>query len=67
MAGAFGYSELDVEADFFELGGDSIMAASIARNIAVSFDLPFDVADIFSNRTVAEIAYHLETLRDEQL
>jgi acyl carrier protein len=67
IAQAFGYPELDVDGDFFDMGGDSIMAASVASAIAVSLDVPFDVADIVTNRTIGDIAYHIEGLRDEQL
>ncbi|SCG71830.1 type I polyketide synthase [Micromonospora humi] len=62
LALAFGYPTLDVEADFFDLGGDSIMAASVANTIAVRHGVTYDVADLLADRTVAEIAYHVEDL-----
>ncbi|WDZ82632.1 type I polyketide synthase [Micromonospora cathayae] len=62
LALAFGFPELDVEADFFDLGGDSIMAASVASTIAVCHDVQYDVADLLADRTIAEIAYHIEDL-----
>ncbi|WP_422756515.1 SDR family NAD(P)-dependent oxidoreductase [Micromonospora sp. WMMD708] len=62
LALAFGYPTLDVEADFFDLGGDSIMAASVANTIAVRHGVQYDVADLLADRTVAEIAYHVEDL-----
>lgn len=61
MAQAFGYAELDVEADFFDLGGDSILAVSVAANISAGLDVRFDVADLLADRTISEIAYHVET------
>ncbi|KWV33634.1 type I polyketide synthase [Micromonospora rifamycinica] len=62
LALAFGYDRLDVEADFFDLGGDSLMAATVASNISVCHGVPYDVADLLADRTAAEIAYHVEEL-----
>ncbi|MGC0416883.1 SDR family NAD(P)-dependent oxidoreductase [Embleya sp. AB8] len=67
LALAFGYPALDVDADFLDLGGDSIMATSVAGNISACFDVPFDVADLLADRTIAEIAYHVESLRGDGL
>ncbi|MFI9815828.1 type I polyketide synthase [Saccharothrix variisporea] len=64
LALAFGYEALDVEADFFDLGGDSIMAGTVAGTIAAVHDVAYDVADLLADRTVAEIAYHVEDLVD---
>jgi surfactin family lipopeptide synthetase A len=64
LAFAFGYPALDVESDFFELGGDSIMAASVANNIAVCHGVQYDVADLLADRTISEIAYHIEELAE---
>lgn len=61
MAQAFGYPTLDLEDDFFDLGGDSIMAASVAGTISACLDVRFDVADLLADRTIAEIAYHIES------
>ncbi|WP_026422121.1 type I polyketide synthase [Actinokineospora inagensis] len=62
LALAFGYPELDVEADFFDLGGDSIMAATVAGTIATVHGVGYDVADLLADRTTSEIAYHIEEL-----
>lgn len=64
MAHAFGCESLGVDDDFFAMGGDSVMAVSVAVNIATCLGVPFDVADLLSNRTVSEIAYHIETSAD---
>jgi acyl transferase domain-containing protein len=64
LALAFGYEELDVEADFFDLGGDSIMAATVASTIATVHGVSYDVADLLADRTITEIAYHVEELVD---
>ncbi|WP_326552252.1 SDR family NAD(P)-dependent oxidoreductase [Micromonospora sp. NBC_01813] len=64
LALAFGYDRLDVQADFFDLGGDSLMATTVANHIAVYHDVSYDVADLLADRTAAEIAYHIEDLRE---
>lgn len=64
LAFAFGYPSLDVEADFFDLGGDSIMAASVAGTIAVRHGVQYEVADLLADRTVSEIAHHVQSSAD---
>ncbi|WFE29985.1 SDR family NAD(P)-dependent oxidoreductase [Solwaraspora sp. WMMD791] len=64
LALAFGYDRLDVQADFFDLGGDSLMATTVANHIAVYHGVSYDVADLLADRTTAEIAYHIEDLQD---
>jgi acyl carrier protein len=58
-AQAFGYDVIDVDADFFDLGGDSIMAMSVAASISTCLGQPFDVADLLTERTVAAAARHI--------
>lgn len=64
LALAFGYDRIDVDADFFDLGGDSLMATAVANNISVYHGVPYDVADLLADRTIAEIAYHVDDLRE---
>ncbi|MFY1636860.1 SDR family NAD(P)-dependent oxidoreductase [Solwaraspora sp. WMMB335] len=64
LALAFGYDRLDVQADFFDLGGDSLMATTVANHIAVYHGVSYDVADLLADRTTAEIAYHIEDLQE---
>jgi hypothetical protein len=40
------------------------MAATVANSIAVYHGVSYDVADLLADRTVAEIAYHVEELTE---
>ena len=48
----FGYEEIGVQDDFFELGGDSLKAMSMLRHIQKDFDLIIDLQDFYSKATV---------------
>jgi len=62
-ADAFGYRSIDVDADFFALGGDSIMAISLVNNIATYLDVQLDAAALLVERSVAGLARHIDQLR----
>jgi len=49
-------SEVGVHHSFFELGGDSLRAAELARRIRDEFKVELGPGDILSNPTVAELA-----------
>ncbi|MFH8337459.1 SDR family NAD(P)-dependent oxidoreductase [Streptomyces sp. AM6-12] len=65
FADALGYPTLDVEADFFNIGGDSLMATTVASNIATCLQVEFDAADLLMERTVCAVADAVELMRDE--
>jgi bacillaene biosynthesis, polyketide synthase / nonribosomal peptide synthetase PksN/BaeN len=44
---------------FFDVGGDSVLAVSVARQVAEATGRPFDVTALFRHPTVAAIAEHL--------
>ncbi len=55
-ADALGYEELDVAADFYDLGGDSIQALRILNGIQEHFGVRLRMADVLACRTVQEVA-----------
>ncbi|WP_030948356.1 SDR family NAD(P)-dependent oxidoreductase [Streptomyces sp. NRRL S-646] len=65
FADALGYPTVDVEADFFNMGGDSLMATSVASNIATCLQIEFDAADLLMERTVSAVADAVELMREE--
>lgn len=65
FADALGYPTLDVEADFFNIGGDSLMATTVASNIATCLQIEFDAADLLMERTVSAVADAVELMREE--
>ncbi|MFD5823956.1 amino acid adenylation domain-containing protein, partial [Lentzea sp. NPDC060358] len=54
-----GRPEIDVDTDFFSLGGDSILAIAIAAT-AREAGAGFTVAELMAHPTVASLAAHLE-------
>ncbi|MGG1943860.1 SDR family NAD(P)-dependent oxidoreductase [Trinickia sp. NRRL B-1857] len=60
FAHALGYDAIDVTGDFFSIGGDSLMATSVASSIAMCLGVEFDVADLLMQRTVVAIVDSLE-------
>ncbi len=52
----FGITELGVEDDFFELGGDSLKAVILINKVKKSMGITLTMSDIFSNKTIANIS-----------
>lgn len=65
FADALGYPTVDVDADFFNMGGDSLMATSVASNIATCLGVEFDAADLLMERTVSAVADAVVMMREE--
>ncbi len=49
---------LGIKDDFFKLGGNSILAISLAHKLSNALDLEIKVADIFSYKNVSELIEH---------
>lgn len=58
-------SELNVFENSFDLGGNSLMALRIAQNIERRLGVRVRMADLFRHATVADLAAHIDMLRDE--
>lgn len=52
----FGITELGVEDDFFELGGDSLKAIMLLNKFKKSMGVTLTMSDIFSYKTIADIS-----------
>lgn len=59
-AEALGYSEIDIYEDFYELGGDSIIASSIANMLSKEMGAVISTADVLEYTTIEEMADYLE-------
>ncbi|MFE9905712.1 type I polyketide synthase [Streptomyces achromogenes] len=64
LAHALGHPEIDVHADFRDLGADSIMALTIGNSISSCIGRQFDAVDLMSERTVVAVARLIETKYD---
>lgn len=54
-----GYEELDINANFFEIGGDSILITKVHHYIEEAFPSLTTIADLFSYPTIARMTSHL--------
>jgi phthiocerol/phenolphthiocerol synthesis type-I polyketide synthase B len=61
LSHAFGFREIHVEADFRDLGADSVTALTFANNLGACLDVPFDPADLITERSIAGVARLIES------
>ncbi|AEY65546.1 condensation domain-containing protein [Clostridium sp. BNL1100] len=62
-----GYKEIDINEDFYELGGDSIIAANIANRTAKQIDASLSVADILAFTTIQELSDYIDKELKKQI
>ncbi|MGH9348413.1 MAG: condensation domain-containing protein [Vicinamibacterales bacterium] len=56
--------EVGADEDFFDLGGDSLVATRLAFRIEEQFEMAFAVADVFAHRTLARLAERVASAAD---
>jgi acyl carrier protein len=56
----FGIEKIGIGDDFFDLGGDSLKALTIAKKIHKQFDVDINLADFFDMSTVQLLAKEIE-------
>ena len=55
-----GYKEISIDEDFYELGGDSIIATNIANRAAKQIDASLSTADILAFTTIKELSEYID-------
>ncbi|MDW3192242.1 MAG: amino acid adenylation domain-containing protein [Cytophagales bacterium] len=55
----FGKTDLEVEDDFFEIGGDSLKALTMTRRINMHFQVDISLVDFFKHSTIVSLASYL--------
>ncbi|GAB6988522.1 type I polyketide synthase [Paenibacillus pini] len=66
-ATVLGLEELDVYESFYDMGGDSILAAQLYRKLDQHFPQTVDISDIFSYPSVIEMAEYLDSLQQKEI
>ncbi|WP_068773800.1 non-ribosomal peptide synthetase [Paenibacillus sp. FJAT-26967] len=62
-----GYESLNIDDNFYELGGDSILAIKIVNGIQQCFDMKVEISQILKNHpTVSGLAAYLDRLRSSE-
>ncbi len=59
-----GYNEINIYDNFYELGGDSILAIKIVNEINMLFDESVNIAEMLNHATIAELAVCIEQKTD---
>lgn len=59
-AQVFDIQEIDVYADFYDMGGDSILAAQLLKEIDKYYPSLIGITDVFSYPSIMELAYTLD-------
>jgi phthiocerol/phenolphthiocerol synthesis type-I polyketide synthase E len=59
-----GLQEVDLDDNFFDLGGDSLIALQLADVIGRTFDVKIPVRTILLAPSVSELLPHLSTPKD---
>ncbi len=58
----FGIAGIDLEDDFFELGGDSLKALTLMGRLHKEFNVELSVKQLFNHSTIGKLAGYLESL-----
>jgi len=59
-AQVFDVNEIDIYKDFYDMGGDSILAAQLIKDIDKSYPDTIGISDIFSYPSVIELSYLID-------
>lgn len=60
-----GFEEFDIYEDFFDIGGDSILITKVQALAEERFPGRISVSDLFSYRTISDLAKHLSKEQDK--
>jgi acyl carrier protein len=55
-----GFKTIGIQDDFFELGGDSLMAVTITNRMQKALKSEVTLADFFEHRTVKKLAHFID-------
>jgi acyl carrier protein len=61
-----GFDKLNIDDNFYELGGDSILATQVVNRMNTENNIKISLIEIFNYETIKELAEYVETLRSAQ-
>ncbi|MDP4147305.1 MAG: condensation domain-containing protein, partial [Bacillota bacterium] len=56
-----GFHSIDVNSDFYEIGGDSIIALNIANTVSKSMNIKIETTDLFKYPSIEKISFYIDT------
>jgi acyl carrier protein len=60
---SLGFERIGSHDDFFELGGNSLLAARITSRIREAFQVDISMASLLKKPTLADLSEHIESIR----
>jgi amino acid adenylation domain-containing protein len=63
----FPIETMSINANFFRLGGNSILAMQAAHRLSQTFNVHLPIAEIFRTKTIEQLAQALETITTENI
>jgi acyl carrier protein len=64
-AGVLGTPDVPLDANFFDLGGDSLALIGVHARVQKALDVELSITDLFEHPTIASLARHLGSQREE--
>ncbi|MCK4259320.1 MAG: acyltransferase domain-containing protein [Halanaerobiales bacterium] len=61
----FDIEHVDINDDFFEIGGDSLRAMGLVIELEENFDTKISIEELFSLTTIAELAQYIDSNMDQ--
>jgi Phosphopantetheine attachment site len=62
-----GVTPIGVNHNFFELGGNSILATQVATRLRIRLEIPLPLRSLFEAKTIANLAVKIEDLMIEDI
>ena len=66
LQGVLGIDQVGLEDDFFELGGDSLLATRVATQLRETFGINLPLRNIFESPTAGELSRMIEEAREDE-
>nr|WP_154958150.1 type I polyketide synthase [Paenibacillus xylanexedens] len=66
-ASVLGLEEIDIYDHFFQMGGDSVMAAHLLQELEIHFPGQLDISDIFTYSSVYEMSNYIGSINNKEI
>ncbi len=63
----FSVNSIGAQSNFFQLGGNSLLAIQMAHRLSRRFNIHFQVSEIFRSKTISQLAKSIETITTKNI